>query len=466
MRVAYNKYSRRFDFSAPPTFVPVLLACIACWVVSYLYSVGYPVYGEVSATPLWNTICQTLPGKEFTYIIGMALMFGGAFLLHRANYVLVLIREKTMLPFLFYVLFISTNPDFFPLKSTSVGVFCLILAIYQLFTTYHDPEAREKAYSAALLIGIGSLLWVHLLWFLPLFWLGMYNFRSLTSRTFIASLLGVATVYWFLLGWCVWQRDFMLFNVPFSTLFKVRLLATDGIVLLDWISIMAIALLTVVASLNIVMHDTEDSLRSRQFLSFLIAMSVWAFSLYFLYDQVSEEFLETACVPASILIAHFFTVTRGKIVFWSFFTTVAVLVATVFIASFLAATVLPFSSEVVLTGVLLAGATYWPCMIAATLGNFLGGMSCYWLGMLGKVEWIEKYLKLDAVKLQKVQDWIKGKGSWMGFFVFLPGIGDFIAVALGFLRANIWIVAVSMFLGKAIRYWVWMEFVYKVQGMF
>ena len=88
-------------------------------------------------------------------------------------------------------------------------------------------------------------------------------------------------------------------------------------------------------------------------------------------------------------------------------------------------------------------------------------MSCYWLGMLGKVEWIEKYLKLDAVKLQKVQDWIKGKGSWMGFFVFLPGIGDFIAVALGFLRANIWIVAVSMFLGKAIRYWVWMEFVYK-----
>ena len=171
MRVAYNKYSRRFDFSAPPTFVPVLLACIACWVVSYLYSVGYPVYGEISATPLWNTICQTLPGKEFTYIIGMALMFGGAFLLHRANYVLVLIREKTMLPFLFYVLFISTNPDFFPLKSTSVGVFCLILAIYQLFTTYHDPEAREKAYSAALLIGIGSLLWVHLLWFLPLFWL-------------------------------------------------------------------------------------------------------------------------------------------------------------------------------------------------------------------------------------------------------------------------------------------------------
>lgn len=138
----------------------------------------------------------------------------------------------------------------------------------------------------------------------------------------------------------------------------------------------------------------------------------------------------------------------------------------VFIAAFLAATILPFSSEVVLTGVLLAGAAYWPCMIAATAGNLLGGMTCYWLGMLGKVEWIEKYLKLDRAKLQRIQEWIRNKGAWMAFFVFLPGVGDFIAVALGFLRANAWIVAVSMLLGKALRYWIWMEFVFKVQELF
>lgn len=135
----------------------------------------------------------------------------------------------------------------------------------------------------------------------------------------------------------------------------------------------------------------------------------------------------------------------------------------VFIAAFLAATILPFSSEVVLTGVLLAGTAYWPCMVAATIGNFLGGMTCYWLGMLGKTEWIEKYLKMNRSKIDKVQEWIRKKGSWTAFFVFLPGVGDFIAVALGFLRANVWIVAISMFAGKALRYWIWMELVFKVQ---
>ena len=135
-----------------------------------------------------------------------------------------------------------------------------------------------------------------------------------------------------------------------------------------------------------------------------------------------------------------------------------------FIGSFVAATIVPFSSDVLLVGILAAGGNVWLSVLVATVGNWAGGLTSYWIGWIGRWEWIEKYLKLDAKKLQKVQDWIAGKGSWMGFFVFLPGIGDFIAVALGFLRANVWIVAISMFLGKAIRYWVWMEFVYKVQG--
>jgi len=138
----------------------------------------------------------------------------------------------------------------------------------------------------------------------------------------------------------------------------------------------------------------------------------------------------------------------------------------VFIASFLAATILPFSSEIVLTGVLLGGAAYWPCMIAATIGNFLGGMTCYWLGKIGKIEWIKKYLRLDIKKLEGIQARIQKKGSWFGFFAFLPGIGDFIAVALGFMRANIWIVALSMLIGKALRYWLWMELVFKAQNVF
>lgn len=330
MNSTYN-YSHRHNLSGGGTFIVVLLACMACWIASYTQSVGYPVYGEVTAPPLWNAICRVLPGKAFTYAIGMLLMLGGAFLIHRANYILVLIREKTLLPFLFYVLFISTNPDFLPLKSTSLGVFCLILAIYQLFSSYHEPEAKSNAYNAALLIAIGSLLWIHILWFLPLFWIGMYNFRTLNIRTFLASMLGIVTIYWFLLGWCVWFRDFTPFTIPFATLFKIRFLISHEIGWIDWVSILWVALLTTVSAINIITHEYEDVLRTRQFLSFLILMTVWAFALFFLYEQASEEFLETACIPAAILIAHFFTVMRGRLVFWTFYSSIVLYIALLFI---------------------------------------------------------------------------------------------------------------------------------------
>ncbi len=137
-----------------------------------------------------------------------------------------------------------------------------------------------------------------------------------------------------------------------------------------------------------------------------------------------------------------------------------------FIAAFLAATILPFSSEIVFSALVLAGMNLWGCTLAATLGNFLGGLSCYYLGYVGKVEWIEKYLKIKQAKIDKLQNWLKGKGAAMAFFVFLPGIGDIIAVALGFLRANVWIVSVSMFAGKFIRYIIWMEMVYGITKLF
>ncbi len=123
-----------------------------------------------------------------------------------------------------------------------------------------------------------------------------------------------------------------------------------------------------------------------------------------------------------------------------------------FIASFLAATILPLGSEVVFVALLAAGLNGWACVVVASVGNWLGGMTNYYLGHLGKIEWIEKYLKVKKEKIDKMQHWLEGKGAMMAFFSFLPVVGDLIALALGYMRANIYIVNIAMFSGKFIRY--------------
>ena len=125
-----------------------------------------------------------------------------------------------------------------------------------------------------------------------------------------------------------------------------------------------------------------------------------------------------------------------------------------FLASFLAATVLPFSSEVVFAALISAGMDTWGCILSATLGNALGGATCYWVGRIGKTEWLEKYFKIKEAKIVRMQEWLEGKGAVMGFLGFLPVVGDVILVALGFMRANVPVTLLSMTLGKFARYLV------------
>ena len=66
-------------------------------------------------------------------------------------------------------------------------------------------------------------------------------------------------------------------------------------------------------------------------------------------------------------------------------------------------------------------------------------MTCYYMGRLGKVSWIEKYFKVKKEKVDKMVRFLQGKGALMAFFAFLPAIGEVISIALGFMRSNIWL---------------------------
>lgn len=123
-----------------------------------------------------------------------------------------------------------------------------------------------------------------------------------------------------------------------------------------------------------------------------------------------------------------------------------------FISALLAGSIVPFSSELVMGALVAMGLEPWLCVLAATLGNTLGGLTCYWLGRLGRIDWIEKYLGVKREKVERVQRFLQGRGALMAFFTFLPFVGEAIAVALGFMRSNLWLTTVSMFAGKLARY--------------
>ena len=123
-----------------------------------------------------------------------------------------------------------------------------------------------------------------------------------------------------------------------------------------------------------------------------------------------------------------------------------------FLSAFLAGSVLPFSSEAVMLGLLAAGVDPVPLLIYGSIGNVMGGMVNYGLGRLGKLEWLKKYFHLKQSSIDRAYQFMGGHGAWMGFLAFLPILGSAITVVLGLTRANLPLSVFSITLGKVMRY--------------
>ncbi|MCX7954040.1 MAG: DedA family protein [Bacteroidales bacterium] len=124
----------------------------------------------------------------------------------------------------------------------------------------------------------------------------------------------------------------------------------------------------------------------------------------------------------------------------------------IFIISFLSATIIPFSSDVVVAAMSVANFNPFLLLIIATSGNTLGGMTNYCLGYLGKLEWAKKHFKISENKIQKANNFVKKYSKISALFTWLPFIGDIIALVLGLFRINFIVVLTFMFIGKGLRY--------------
>ena len=126
-----------------------------------------------------------------------------------------------------------------------------------------------------------------------------------------------------------------------------------------------------------------------------------------------------------------------------------------FFGSLLAATIFPFSSDVLLLGMLLAGGDPIVTVTVATLGNWMGGLVGYWLGWLGKLEWLERWFKVKHSTIERHRAKAERWGSLLALLTWTPIVGDIFAIVLGFYKVSFWPTALWMLVGKCGRYICW-----------
>jgi membrane protein YqaA with SNARE-associated domain len=123
-----------------------------------------------------------------------------------------------------------------------------------------------------------------------------------------------------------------------------------------------------------------------------------------------------------------------------------------FIAAFLAATILPLSSEVVLSALLLSGLSPTTLVITATLGNVLGSVTNYALGYWGSLVVVKKWFRMSEDDFLRPEQRFTKYGMFSLCFAWVPVIGDPLTVMAGVLRVPLQWFLVLVTAGKLLRY--------------
>ena len=124
--------------------------------------------------------------------------------------------------------------------------------------------------------------------------------------------------------------------------------------------------------------------------------------------------------------------------------------STVFVVSFISATLLPLGSEPAVLGLIkLNPALFWPAIGVATVGNTLGGAVTWWMGYGAERAYEQLAHKHPD---QRALRWLERFGPKGCLLSWLPLVGDPLCAVAGWLQLPFWPCVVYMAIGKFARY--------------
>jgi hypothetical protein len=231
------------------------------------------------------------------------------------NNVNALIRTYSrMVSCSFLMLMAMSATTFGDLQGNMVQI-CLISFFMILFHTYQNKNATGWVFYAYLCVGLASLPFIQILFFVPFFWLFQrFYMISFSWRTFFASIIGLITPYWFLAAF------FLLTNQPMRIVTTITRIA-EFQPMSSWqppsehlsLTLIFVFLLGLTGTIHFLRYSYQDKIRIRMI--YYVFIATWLLSSIFaaVQPQHAPIMLKVMMISTSALIAHFITLTKTRI---------------------------------------------------------------------------------------------------------------------------------------------------------
>lgn len=264
---------------------------------------------EGTSYPFMQSFRDMLPDWSLRVLSLVCCFMIGFFLITLNNYYAI-IRRRASVQTSIFLLFVSVCPVLHMFYPTDIGIILVLFSIYNLFKCYQQQKPTGYVFNAFVFLGLGSLLFTPLLWFVPVFILGVGIINKIDFKNFIAGILGCSLPYWFLWGYAYYVGDMEIFSQPFRDLWTPP---TFGMSIVQWIGWAYFLIIYLVSSVYCFTSKHKDKIRTRAYLRFIILLLFAIFAYILLYPSFSAASMFLLLLTGlSILTAHFFVLTNSK----------------------------------------------------------------------------------------------------------------------------------------------------------
>ena len=267
------------------TLPVVILVCLFLWLVSVRHWGDWVIMGIVVAI---------------------------SYVMIEINTAFSLIRVRTAYPVCMYAFLASSMFFLHPYGVSSWAPLAFLLAVSQLFASFESSSASAYIFNTFFFLSLGTLAWPQMIYFCPLFLLGMIPFRSMSAKTLMAALLGLFTPYWFLFGYAVWFDQMSLFYAPWMEMIQFYPIGYGHLGWNEIASWVITGLLLVIGCVHFWQVAYMDRTRTRIYHSFLTFVGLFALLFSILQPSFLHELMQMELICASFLMGHLFTLTRNR----------------------------------------------------------------------------------------------------------------------------------------------------------
>ena len=305
-----------FKGSAPSVIAVIIVLSVLLWLKSFINPAYAPFYFDDYSMPLYALLKTVTRGNLMLEIaISFTFTLISALYLIQINTKHILIKYRTYLPALLYIVLASSFTPLQRLNPAVISSIFILIAIEYILSTYEKRNSLDSFFRANFFIGIGSLIYLPMALFVIPVFISLIILNSTGIRQWLSAFFGFIAPWFFaFVYYYVWHNSSdMLFAIISESLTPIKTSTFYGVPFSVFYSF--IGLLLILSVFFLLGNLPTQKINIRKYYSVLIWLVLFSAVIAFFSPFSSIEIVYIAALPSSFIIANFFTFAKNK--FWT-----------------------------------------------------------------------------------------------------------------------------------------------------